>query len=93
MKIIYKEPYWVKFEWEMSEHHDNQYVTLFDKKENEISKQKTKSKRCPNGTRKNTITGVSKARPKTINNEITKLKYLSMSVSIVICGALNCVTK
>ena len=36
MKIIYKEPYWVKFEWEMSEHHDNQYVTLFDKKENEI---------------------------------------------------------
>ena len=36
MKIIYKEPYWVKFEWDMSEHHDNQYVTLFDKNENDV---------------------------------------------------------
>lgn len=34
MKINYKEPYWVKFEWEMNEHHDNQYVTNFDKVEN-----------------------------------------------------------
>ena len=34
MKIKYKEPYWVKFQWDMSEHHDNQYVTSFDKEEN-----------------------------------------------------------
>lgn len=34
MKIKYKEPYWVKFEWDISEHHDNQYVTQFDKEEN-----------------------------------------------------------
>jgi len=36
MKIKYKEPYWVKFQWDMSEHHDNQYVTSFDKEENPI---------------------------------------------------------
>jgi len=33
---MYKEPYWVKFEWDITEHHDNQYVTLFDKSENEV---------------------------------------------------------
>jgi hypothetical protein len=36
MKIKYKEPYWVKFEWDISEHHDNQFVTDFDKTENPI---------------------------------------------------------
>lgn len=36
MKIKYKEPYWVKFEWDISEHHDNQFVTDFDKNENQI---------------------------------------------------------
>jgi hypothetical protein len=36
MKIHYKEPYWVKFQWDISEHHDNQYVTAFDKTENTI---------------------------------------------------------
>jgi hypothetical protein len=39
MKIKYKEPYWVKFEWEIDEHHDNQYVTNFDKTENKIFNQ------------------------------------------------------
>ncbi len=34
MRIRYKEPYWVKFTWEVDEHHDNQYVTNFDKSEN-----------------------------------------------------------
>ena len=34
MKIKYKEPYWVKFQWDLDEHHDNQYVTNFDKSEN-----------------------------------------------------------
>lgn len=34
MRIKYKEPYWVKFKWEIDEHHDNQYVTDFDKTEN-----------------------------------------------------------
>jgi len=34
MKIKYKEPYWVKFSWDIDEHHDNQYVTNFDKSEN-----------------------------------------------------------
>ena len=38
MKVKYKEPYWVKFEWEIDEHHDNQYVTQFDKSENKIFK-------------------------------------------------------
>ena len=36
MKIKYKEPYWVKFQWDVSEHHDNQFVTDFDKTENPI---------------------------------------------------------
>lgn len=31
MKINYKEPYWVKFRWEMESHHENQYVTEFNK--------------------------------------------------------------
>ena len=38
MKIKYKEPYWVKFQWDLSEHHDNQFVTDFDKIENPIFK-------------------------------------------------------
>jgi hypothetical protein len=38
MKIKYKEPYWVKFQWDITEHHDNQYVTKFDKEENNIIK-------------------------------------------------------
>lgn len=33
MKINYKEPYWIKFDWEIENHHDNQYVTNFDKSE------------------------------------------------------------
>jgi hypothetical protein len=36
MKIKYKEPYWVKFQWDVSEHHDNQFVTDFDKTENPV---------------------------------------------------------
>ena len=36
MKVKYKEPYWVKFQWDLSEHHDNQFVTDFDKTENPI---------------------------------------------------------
>ena len=36
MKIKYKEPYWVKFQWDISDHHDNQYVTSFDKEVNPI---------------------------------------------------------
>ena len=35
MRIKYKQPYWLKFQWDISEHHDNQYVTEFDKEENE----------------------------------------------------------
>jgi hypothetical protein len=35
MRIKYKQPYWLKFQWDLSEHHDNQYVTEFDKEENE----------------------------------------------------------
>lgn len=34
MRIKYKEPYWAKFMWEVDSHHDNQYVTSFDKIEN-----------------------------------------------------------
>lgn len=33
MRINYKEPYWIKFDWETESHHDNQYVTNFDKTE------------------------------------------------------------
>ena len=36
MKINYKEPYWVKFTWDMTSNHDNQYVTEFNKSENDI---------------------------------------------------------
>jgi hypothetical protein len=35
MIINYKEPYWVKYEWDMSEHKDHQYVTEFNKEESE----------------------------------------------------------
>jgi hypothetical protein len=34
MRIKYKQPYWLKFQWDITEHHDNQYVTEFDKEEN-----------------------------------------------------------
>ena len=33
MKINYKEPYWVKYEWDLDENKDNQYVTEFNKKD------------------------------------------------------------
>jgi len=35
MKINYKQPYWVKFNWEIDSHHDNQYVTEFNKFESD----------------------------------------------------------
>lgn len=31
MKIQYRQPYWIKFEWDIKEHPDNQYVTEFNK--------------------------------------------------------------
>jgi hypothetical protein len=34
MKIRYKQPYWIKFEWDIKEHPDNQYVTEFNKHTN-----------------------------------------------------------
>lgn len=34
MKIKYKQPYWIKFEWDIEEHPDNQYVTEFNKRIN-----------------------------------------------------------
>lgn len=34
MRINYKEPYWVKYQWDLSNHHENQYVTEFNKTEN-----------------------------------------------------------
>lgn len=36
MRIKYREPYWVKFNWDLSNHHENQYVTEFNKNENLI---------------------------------------------------------
>lgn len=36
MKINYKQPYWIKFEWDLSSHHENQYVTEFNKSENDL---------------------------------------------------------
>ena len=36
MKIKYKEPYWLKYKWDITNHHDNQYVTKHDKEENYI---------------------------------------------------------
>lgn len=35
MKIRYKQPYWIKFEWDISEQPDDQYVTEFNKSHNE----------------------------------------------------------
>lgn len=35
MKINYKEPYWIKYEWDLSDHKDDQYVTEFNKTESE----------------------------------------------------------
>jgi len=31
MRIKYKEPYWVMYKWDLDTHHDNQYVTQFNK--------------------------------------------------------------
>lgn len=31
MRIKYKQPYWVKYKWDLDTHHDNQYVTKFNK--------------------------------------------------------------
>ena len=36
MKIKYKEPYWLKYKWDITNHHDNQYVTIFDKEKNQL---------------------------------------------------------
>lgn len=38
MRIKYREPYWVKFNWDLSNHHENQYVTEFNKNENSTFK-------------------------------------------------------
>jgi hypothetical protein len=38
MHIDYKKPYWIKFQWDLSNHHDNQYVTEFNKVDNDIFK-------------------------------------------------------
>ena len=35
MIINYKEPYWIKYEWDLSDHKDDQYVTNFNKTESE----------------------------------------------------------
>lgn len=34
MNILYKQPYWLKYKWDVSYHDDNQYVTPFNKEEN-----------------------------------------------------------
>jgi hypothetical protein len=34
MKIQYRKPYWIKFEWDIKEHPDDQYVTEFNKHTN-----------------------------------------------------------
>jgi hypothetical protein len=35
MIINYKEPYWIKYEWDLSDHKDDQYVTEFNKTESD----------------------------------------------------------
>jgi hypothetical protein len=35
MKIQYRKPYWIKFEWDIKEHPDDQYVTEFNKHTND----------------------------------------------------------
>jgi hypothetical protein len=35
MKIRYKQPYWIKFRWDISEKPDDQYVTQFNKSTND----------------------------------------------------------
>ena len=35
MKIHYKQPYWIKFRWDISENPDDQYVTQFNKHTND----------------------------------------------------------
>jgi hypothetical protein len=35
MIINYKQPYWIKYEWNLEEHKDHQYVTEFNKTESE----------------------------------------------------------
>lgn len=39
MKINYKKPYWIKFMWDLSSHHENQYVTEFNKLDNKEIKE------------------------------------------------------
>jgi hypothetical protein len=34
MNILYKQPYWIKYKWDLSYHDDNQYVTPFNKEQN-----------------------------------------------------------
>ena len=34
MRINYKEPYWLKFSWDLSTHHEHQFVTEFNKVDN-----------------------------------------------------------
>jgi hypothetical protein len=34
VKVKFKEPYWIKYEWDLTSHNDNQYVTEFNKIEN-----------------------------------------------------------
>lgn len=36
MNIKYKSPLWMKFKWDMSSHHENQYVTEFNKSNNDL---------------------------------------------------------
>jgi len=35
MIINYKQPYWIKYEWDLGEHKDHQYVTEFNKSESD----------------------------------------------------------
>lgn len=35
MIINYKEPYWIKYEWDLTDHKDDQYVTNFNKTESD----------------------------------------------------------
>lgn len=34
MKVLYKQPYWIKYQWDLSYHDDHQYVTEFNKEDN-----------------------------------------------------------
>lgn len=35
MNILYKQPYWVKYKWDLSYHDDNQFVTPYNKDDND----------------------------------------------------------